>query len=321
LRSLDEPSSFRKTLKSRLDEVRGFQVRGSEMFRCGTWANGWRCLLASFTALPDRICKIPGRMDRSRNWLIRILAWRARQPAEVSWFAASGLFLAALVARILAGPMYGANPALVFYPPILIAAAILGWKEAAAILMLSVAVGTYLFVRPDMYLMPLVWLTVGGLNIALLAGLQHVARELIALGEHRQATSGDIRAGGPAFAAPTQCDAVDRWVSADRVGSLEEASERGVATIVDLSAADLSISVEPSNLAFDRLRVNTTLVVTAGDQVQERVFRNSEGAKLTFSLRAIDSGRPVLTIVNYGPQPPPELTAPEGSAVAAETKA
>src|SRR6185437_1614238 len=120
-------------------------------------------------ALPRACVMITETMDRSRNWLIRILAWRAKQPAEVSWFAASGLFLAALVARILAGHMYGANPVLVFYPAILIAATVLGWKEATAVLVLSVAVGAYLFLPSEMYLMPIAWLLVGGLNIALLA--------------------------------------------------------------------------------------------------------------------------------------------------------
>lgn len=265
---------------------------------------------------------IPEAMDNSRNWLIRILAWRAKQPAEVSWFAASGLFLAALVARILAGRMYGANPAMVFYPAILIAAAVLGWKEATAVLVLSVAVGAYLFVPPDMYLMPAVWLFIGGLNIALLAGLQHIARELIAADEHRRALASETNAGGTARAALLSNNPAERRGRAEQAGPPDDTSEPAFATVVDLRTADLTISVEPSDVAFDRMQAITTLALTSGGRVhQERVFRNAEGAKLTISLRAIDSGRPVLTVVNYGPELPPLAAAPDGTSVMADAKA
>jgi hypothetical protein len=259
-------------------------------------------------------------MDKSRSWPIRILAWRARQPAEVSWFAASGLFLTGLVVRLLSGHMYGANPSVAFYPAILIAAAILGWKEAAAILVLSVAVGAYLFVPHDMYLMPVVWLIVGGLNIALLAGLQHVARELLAADAHARGSPGDSLAGAAALVSPVLTSSEEGRRHAALSTLLEDAPESGLTTLVDLGAADLTIGVQPSDTRPGRFQAVTVLAVTAGDRVQERVFRTPEGARLTVSLRAIDSGRPVLTVVNYGAEPVPVVAGPEPACMAAAAR-
>ena len=52
--------------------------------------------------------------------------------------------MVAFSARFGLGVVHGANPALTFYPAIIVAAVLLGWTEALLILALSVTVGAYL---------------------------------------------------------------------------------------------------------------------------------------------------------------------------------
>lgn len=73
----------------------------------------------------------------------RLLGRRWRQPILVRWLEAFGLFGVALVIRFLLGPQLGAMPFLSFYPAILLAALLLGWKEAVFVLVLSIAAGVY----------------------------------------------------------------------------------------------------------------------------------------------------------------------------------
>ena len=62
---------------------------------------------------------------------------------------------------LASGRLHGANPGLTFYPAMLLASVFLGWREALLVLGLSVSVGAYLFLRPDMYLLPVGWTMVG----------------------------------------------------------------------------------------------------------------------------------------------------------------
>src|ERR1700739_1457937 len=69
-------------------------------------------------------------------------------------------------------------PGLSFYPAILIAAIFLGWKEAIFIMVAGIVVAWLLFVPPDQTLLPLMWGIVGSVNIAVIIGLQALARQL-----------------------------------------------------------------------------------------------------------------------------------------------
>ena len=66
------------------------------------------------------------------------------------------------------------------------AAVLLGWKDALVILALSVTAGAYLFLPSGMYLLPIAWLFVGGLNIAIIAGLKSLAEQLAASNERQR---------------------------------------------------------------------------------------------------------------------------------------
>lgn len=80
-------------------------------------------------------------VEGNMQWLLRIVSWRSNQPAMIRWLAAFALFGVALAARFFLGMFYGGLPALAFYPVLLIVAVLFGWKEALAVLGLSVIVG------------------------------------------------------------------------------------------------------------------------------------------------------------------------------------
>ena len=74
--------------------------------------------------------------------MTRILGWR-RLPTLIRWFAAFVIFGIALALRFTFGPLHEAARFLIFYPAIIMAAVLLGWKEAIFVLVLSLSVGWY----------------------------------------------------------------------------------------------------------------------------------------------------------------------------------
>ena len=120
------------------------------------------------------------------RWLTRALRWRWRQPPLVRWVEAVGLFGIALGIRLMVGRFYGVMPGLSFYPAILIAAVLLGWKEAIFVLVLSLAAGWYFFLPLGMMLLPAGWAFVGALNIAIIIALKALAQQLAEANERRR---------------------------------------------------------------------------------------------------------------------------------------
>src|SRR4051794_22423936 len=118
--------------------------------------------------------------------LLRIITWRSSRPAVILWFEALALFGVALGARFSFGTLHGGMPALTFYPVILIVAVPVGWQEALGVLALSVIAGLYLFLPADMYLLPVGWVLVGSLTIAIIAALKAVALELAKANERQR---------------------------------------------------------------------------------------------------------------------------------------
>lgn len=103
--------------------------------------------------------------------LTRILSWRSRQPTLIRWLEAVALFGIALAIRFALGSFDGAARFLTFYPAILVAALLLGWKEAMCVLVPSLSAGWYFFLPPGTPLLPVGWAFVGTLNIAIIAVL------------------------------------------------------------------------------------------------------------------------------------------------------
>ena len=109
--------------------------------------------------------------------MTRILGWR-RPPALIRWLAASVIFGIALALRFTFGPLQEAARFLIFYPAIIIAAVLLGWKEAIFVLVLSLSAGWYFFLPPGIGLLLVGWAVVGIMNIAIITALKAMTERL-----------------------------------------------------------------------------------------------------------------------------------------------
>ena len=262
-----------------------------------------------------------------------VLAWRSNQPAVIRWLEAVGLFGLALGLRFVLGDLHGATVGLGFYPSILLIAAFIGWKEAMAVLGLSVAAGVYLFVPDKMYLQPIGWVIVGGLNIAIIAVLKKVAQELAVANErqqvlfqelqHRvantlQAVAGTLEgarrkvATEPGEAAGRLDEAIRRIVaSADVhrrlndptlfVRELGSILQDAVSSVVDRHRVILMFDVAPLDLTFDQMSNITMLVTEIANNAQKHVFQPGLGSRFTVALKAVSANRAMLAVRDDGP--------------------
>jgi two-component sensor histidine kinase len=267
------------------------------------------------------------------NQFMRILAWRSSQPAIAKWLIALGIFVVAFSGRFWLGGLHGANPALTFYPAIIVAAVLFGWKEALLILALSVTMGAYAFLPPGMYLLPAAWLIVGGLNIAIIAGLKSLAVQLAAANErqnilfqelqHRvantlQAVVGTIEIAkrridsAPADVA-SLLDEMGRRLTASAdvhrrlhdpalfSRGLETVLRDAVVMVVDWRSVSLTFDVEELDLTFDQMSTITMLVIEAANNSQKHVFLHGHGSQFLVSLKPSASGHATLIVKDNGP--------------------
>ncbi len=265
--------------------------------------------------------------------LVNILMWRSRQPALIRWGGASFLIVLAVSARFALGGLHGANPALSFYPAILLASILFGWKEALLVLGLSVAAGAYLFLSPAMYLLPVGWLLVGGLNIAIIAALNAAAVELAAANErqrvlfqevqHRvantlQAVVATLEAAkrravsSPTEAAKLMDDAAQRFAASADVHrrlsdpklfmrALGSILRDAVFTVIDQHAVNLTFDVQEVDLTFDQMSTVTMLVIEIANNAQKHVFQHGYGFNFSVSLKESPGRRATLLICDDGP--------------------
>jgi two-component sensor histidine kinase len=262
-----------------------------------------------------------------------VLAWRSNQPAIIRCLQAIGLFILALLLRIALGDLHGATVGLAFYPSILLIAALIGWQEALLVLGLSVAAGVYLFLPDKMYLQPIGWVVVGGLNIAIIAVLKKVARELIVANErqqllfqelqHRvantlQSVVGTLEGArrrvetAPEEAARRLDDAIQRIAaSADVhrrlndptlfVRELGSILRDAVSSVIDRHRVALTFDIAPLDLSFDQMSNITMLVTEVANNAQKHVFQFGFGTHFAVALKAVSPDRAMLVVRDDGP--------------------
>ena len=218
--------------------------------------------------------------------MTRILRWR-RLPTLIRWLAASVIFGIALALRFTFGPLHEAARFLIFYPAIIIAAVLLGWKEAIFVLVLSLSVGWYFFVPPGMSLLIVGWALVGSMNIAIITALKTMTEQLAEANErqkllfqelqHRVANTLQSAVGkleiiknrmrsNPTEATNMMDEAIERMsATADMHHQLHDPIlfEKGlesmlrevVATVIDQSSVSLNLNVEELDLSLDQKSV------------------------------------------------------------------
>jgi two-component sensor histidine kinase len=264
----------------------------------------------------------------------RILRLRWRQPALIRWLEAAGLFGVALAIRFSLGPLHGAIPFLSFYPAILAAAVLLGWKEAIFVLALSLSAGWYFFLPPGMMLLPAGWAFVGALNIAIIIALKALAEQLAEANErqrllfqelqHRvantlQATVGQLErvrrtiGSRPAEAANMLEEAIGRMSASAEMhrhlhdpavfnNGLESMLREVVATVIDQASVTVNLKVEELDLSLDQKSVIAMLVMEAANNSAKHVFQRNLGSRFEVSLQALPGHRALLRISDDGPR-------------------
>lgn len=262
-----------------------------------------------------------------------ILAWRSGQPAINRWLAAAALFVVALSARIALGRLHGANPVITFYPAILLAALLLGWKQALVLLLLAVTAGAYLFLQPGMYLQPIAWIIVGALNIFIIAILEGAAGELAAANERQRLMFQELqhRVANTLQAACGTLEIAQRRMNnspADAARLLEEAAHRlaasadvhrrlndpalfarglgsilpdAVTSVIDRHRVTVAFDIDDLELSFDQMSNLTLLVIEIANNAQKHVFHHNLGSAFSVSLKASPNHRAMLIIRDDGP--------------------
>lgn len=282
---------------------------------------------------PARFARYHLAMRRLSERMIKGLAWRSRQPVLLRWVVATGLIAAALFLRNALGPLHGANPALVFYPVILLATTFLGWREAMFILLASAGAGSYFFLPASLYLQPFAWLAVGSLNILIIATLKRVAQELQNANDqqkvmfqelqHRvantlQAAAGTIERArrqidaSPSQAAATLDEASRRvWAAADMHRRLNDPDLLqtalksilwdAVASIIDPDKITLTFDINQPYLTLDQMSTITMIIIECAHNAQKHVFAAGHGSLFSVTLRTDQPGRGILIIADDGP--------------------
>ena len=263
----------------------------------------------------------------------RILPRRWRQPILIRWLEACGLFGVALAMRFLLGPLLGTVPFLSFYPAILLAALLLGWKEAVFVLVLSLAAGLYFFLPAGTVIFPVGAAFVGVLNIAIIIALRALAQGLAEANErqgvlfqelqHRvantlQATVGRLEIVkrrmllSPAEAAHMLDEAIIRMsASADMHRRLNDPTlfSKGLesmlrdvlATVIDRSSVSLNLDVEELDLSTDQKSIIAMLVIEVANNAAKHVFQRDLGSRFEVTLKALSNHRAMLKIADDGP--------------------
>lgn len=263
----------------------------------------------------------------------RVLRRRWRQPALIRWLEAAALFGVALTIRFSLGPLHGAIPFLSFYPAILAAAVLLGWKEAIFVLVLSLSAGWYFFLPPGMMLLPAGWAFVGGLNIAIIIALKALAEQLAEANErqrllfqelqHRvantlQATVGKLErvrrtiGSRPAEAANMLEEAIGRMSASAEMhrhlhdpavfnNGLESMLREVVAAVIDQASVTVNLKVEDLDLSLDQMSVIAMLVMEASNNSAKHVFQRNLGSRFEVALHAMPGHRAILRVSDDGP--------------------
>ena len=265
--------------------------------------------------------------------VVRVLAWQWRQPTLIRWLEAAALFGIALAIRFSLGPLLGAIPFVSFYPAMLLAAMLLGWKEATFVLALSLSAGWYFFLPPGRPLLPAGWALVGILNIAIIIVSKVLAGQLVEANErqkvlfqelqHRvantlQSTIGKLEGvrrkmiSSPAEAADMLDEAIRRmFASAEMHRRLHdttlfdiglEAMLREVATtVIDQSSVSLIFNVDELDLSLDQKSIIAMLVMELARNSSKHVFQRNLGSRFEVALLALPHHRAVLRVNDDGP--------------------
>jgi two-component sensor histidine kinase len=266
-------------------------------------------------------------------WVLGLLAWRSGQPWLVRWLEAFALFAAAFALRYALGWSAGAIPFLTFYPAILVAALLLGWQEAAFVLVLSMVAGLRFFLPPDMIFLPIGWAFAGTFNIAIIIALKALALDLAEANERQRILFQELQhrvantlqstiarlhilrrtlQTDPTEAAALLDNAIQQMsASADVHRRLhdptlfsngpEQMLRDVVGSVVDGSSVNPTFQVEELDLSLDQLSIIAMLAIEVTNNAMKHVFQQHMGSHLRVTLVGLPGKRAMLAIKDDGP--------------------
>jgi two-component sensor histidine kinase len=228
---------------------------------------------------------------------------------------------------------WGVKDGLSFYPAIILAALLLGWKEASFVLILSISAGWYFFLPANQSLLPLGWIFVGILNIGIIIGLKALAKALDEANErqrllfqelqHRVANTLQMAIGtldlvrnrinrDPAEAARLLETAIDRMAASADIHrrlhdpviflkGLEAMLAEVVTSVIDPSCVALKLDIEEIDLSLDQKSLIAMLVIEVANNTMKHVFQHNLGSCFEVTLRALPGHRAVLKVRDDGP--------------------
>jgi two-component sensor histidine kinase len=241
------------------------------------------------------------------------------------------LFGCAFALRLSLGKLQDAIPFLTFYPAILAAALFLGWKEAAFVLGLSLAAGTYFFLPPNMSLLPLGWLFLWTVNVGIVIALKALAQDLAQSNERQRVLFQELqhRIANTLQIATGKLQAVrSRMDSSPATNMLDETIEhmlviadmhrrlhdpmlfdRGlepmlrevVTAVIDDPSVSLRFNIENLDLSLDQMSIIAMLVAEIANNSLKHVFHQKIGSRLDVVLHAVSGSHAMLKIKDDGP--------------------
>jgi two-component sensor histidine kinase len=275
------------------------------------------------------------------NWLLPILHWRARQPAWLRWLAVVALYAIAVSGRLVLGSMYGALPALEFYPILLLVTVLFGRVEALVLLGATAVTAAFLFIEPALYLQPLGWLLVGCMTVAMIDGLVQMTQRLEAANERQRILFRELQHRVANILQTTVSTleqarrALDR--SPDDVPRLlEEGTRRiqaaaevhrrlsdpllfqkelravlrdAIMTVISGTDVEVEFDMDPIGLTFDQMSIITMMVIELATNAQKHVFERQLGNRFEVSLKRLPYGAARLSVRDDGPGWAPEQAA------------
>jgi two-component sensor histidine kinase len=220
-----------------------------------------------------------------------------------------------------------------FYPAVLAAALLLGWKEATFVLVLSLSAAWYFFLPHGMSSLLAGWAFAGALNIAIIAALKTLAHQLAEANErqrllfqelqHRVANTLQSAVGGletvrrrmklsPGEAASTLDVTIERMSASAYMHRrlhdttlfnqpLEAMLREITGAVINQSWVNLKFNVEELDLTLDQKSVIAMLVIEVATNSAKHVFERNLGSSFEVALLALPSHRAVLRIKDDGP--------------------
>ncbi len=288
-------------------------------------------------------------MGEAMPWVHQLSRATIKRQGLLSWTVALGLFTASVAVRVLLNPVIAGMKFMTFWPSIVIATLICGWRQGAAVLILSALSARYLFLdpAPTSNISIVTFLLVGGFFVILMAALRETVRRIevsksvqelmFAELQHRVANNLQLvvallrhaqrQLRNPVLAAETLNDAEERILAMAQLHrrlndgiAFEKGLDPLLREMIANAFRDLPVTVRvdvtgASDLTIDQMTAMTLLVNEAALNAAKHVFSRGLGTRFEVCLAKDENGRLHLNISDDGPGMAAQATETESDSL------